>query len=202
MRIVKIRKAGKKYTWDIEVKNKHHYIMENGVVSHNTISNIAGVYPCVEPAFRNVYVKENLSGSFFVPNKYLTDRLEELSLWDEDMVDEIKLHNGSIQSIERIPLEIRELFKEVFEIDAEWVIRAAAERQKWIDQACSTNIFLKTTSGKVLNDTYMLAWRLGLKTTYYLRTLGASQVTKASLKEKVEEPKVCSILDPDCEACQ
>jgi len=188
-----------------------------------TISNITGTTPCIEPTFKNIYMKENLSGNFVLINKYLVDALEKEGLWNEKILNLIKFHNGSVLNIDEIPANIRRRFKETFEIDPVWVVKAAAMRSKWIDQAQSTNIFVKTTSGKVLSDIYTLVWESGLKTTYYLRTLAASQVTKTTdtnvIKEQIieeekgkikdtsqmetsSELKVCSIDNPDCEACQ
>jgi ribonucleoside-diphosphate reductase alpha chain len=150
-----------------------------------TISNIAGTTPCIEPTYKNIYMKENLSGSFVVINRYLVADLEKLGLWNEDMALQLKYYNGSVQEIEEVPDHLKNKYKETFEIEPEWIINSAARRSKWIDQAASTNVFLKTTSGKVLNDTYVLAWEAGLKTTYYLRTLAESQVTKTiELKKK------------------
>ncbi len=208
-------------------------IKKNGMRNSNcmaiaptaTISNIAGSIPCVEPIFKNIYMKENLSGNFVVLNRYMVDDLMEAGLWDEDTLSQIKYHNGSLQPVEGIPNRLKRKYLEVFEIEAKYVIEAAARRQKWIDQACSTNIFLKTTSGKVLSNTYTNVWKMGMKTTYYLRTLAASQITKTVEMPKVatkpapaksptatnEKPavatpdtgqKLCSILDPDCEVCQ
>lgn len=145
-----------------------------------TISNIVGVYPCIEPIYKNLYVKSNLSGEFTVINDYLVADLQKIGLWDAQMVSELKFHDGSIQKIERIPARIRAKYKEVFEISPEWVIKAAAVRGKWIDQSQSVNIFIKGASGKVLQDTYMMAWKMGLKTTYYLRTLGATAIEKST----------------------
>jgi len=200
-----------------------NHIKEHGMRNSNTmaiaptatIANISGVFPCTEPAFKNIYMKENLSGNFIVINKYLVDELEKLNLWTPSIIQRIKIDNGSIQNIKDIPESIRNRFKETFEIDMKWIVDAAALRGKWIDQSASTNIFMSTKSGKELSDIYMRAWEAGLKTTYYLRTLGASQVTKATVGEVASseepesetetttlEPKVCSILDPDCEACQ
>lgn len=177
-----------------------------------TIANISGVVPCVEPIYKNIYVKENMSGNFTIINRYLIDALEERGLWNETILTKIKIHNGSVLNIDEIPADIRRRFKEVFEIDPSWIIKAAALRAKWIDQSASTNIFMKTQSGKAVSDAYMLAWELGLKTTYYLRTLAASQVSKTievdAVREtiKKEEPvktlKTCSIDDENCEACQ
>jgi len=173
-----------------------------------TISNITGVVPCVEPIFKNIYSKENMSGSFLVINKYLVDDLMALDLWNKPMVDLIKYNNGSIASITTIPEKIRNKYKETFEIEPSYVIQAAAYRGKWIDQSASTNIFVSTSSGKFLSDLYIDAWKTGLKTTYYLRTLAASQISKTievpEVKEApvVSEFKACSIDNPDCEACQ
>ena len=163
-----------------------------------TIANISGVYPCTEPAYKNMYMKENLSGSFVIINQYLIDRLQALGLWNTGLLNKLKLHNGSIQAIDDIPNEIKTVFKEVFEVDARFILEAAARRAKWIDQSASTNVFTRTTSGRVLGDIYQTAWKMGLKTTYYLRTLAASQVEKAG----VETAVACSITDPNCEACQ
>ncbi len=183
-----------------------------------TIANISGVYPCTEPVYKNIYMKENLSGNFIVINKYLLDDLDRLGLWNQQILNKIKLANGSISTIADIPESIRDRYKETFEIDMKWLVEAAARRSKWIDQSASTNIFMKTTSGKDLSDVYVYAWEAGLKTTYYLRTLGASQISKFSVEESVETPKettftsvtpsdaaeikACKIDDPDCEACQ
>ena len=176
----------KQITMDWDYVKSH--IKEHGMRNSNTmaiaptatIANIAGVYPCAEPAFKNIYMKENLSGNFVVINDYLVEKLQEKGLWNERMLKQIKLHNGSIQEIVEIPQELRNLFKETFDIDMAWIIRAASRRSKWIDQSASTNIFVNSTSGKYLNDIYSLAWTSGLKTTYYLRSLGATQITKAS----------------------
>ena len=181
-----------------------------------TIANISGVYPCTEPAFKNMYMKENLSGNFIVMNRYMVDDLERIGLWTDAIIKKIKLFNGSIAEIDEIPESFKSKYKETFEIDMAWVLRSAAKRMKWIDQSASTNVFLATQSGKILSDTYTMAWNLGLKTTYYLRSLGASQVTKATVQEEevlqspdnevpatqVDSAKVCSLLDPECEACQ
>ena len=108
-----------------------------------TISNIAGAFPCIEPIYKNLYVKSNLSGEFTVINHYLVADLQKIGLWDAQMVGEIKFHDGSIQKIDRIPQRIRDKYKEVFEISPEWVIKSAAVRGKWIDQSQSVNIFIK-----------------------------------------------------------
>jgi ribonucleoside-diphosphate reductase alpha chain len=186
----------KQITMDWEYVKSHvkSYGMRNSntmaIAPTATIANIAGVYPCAEPAFKNIYMKENLSGNFIVINDALIERLSRQGLWNQPMLKQIKLHNGSIQDIPEIPLDIRNLFKETFDIDMKWIIRAASRRGKWIDQAASTNIFVNSTSGKYLNDIYTLAWESGLKTTYYLRSLGATQVLKTSSEAEtsVNEP--------------
>ncbi|KAK3575713.1 hypothetical protein CHS0354_030045 [Potamilus streckersoni] len=166
-----------------------------------TISNIVGV----QPRF------------ICVINNYLANDLRRLALWEQGLINKIKTADGSVQNIHEIPAAIREKYKIFFEIEPEWVLKAAARRGKWIDQSQSVNICLQSSSGKILNNTYMTAWELGLKTTYYLRTLSASQVTK-TVKTEDEQPQIivkakqavnapataaaCSIDDPTCEACQ
>ncbi|MEK7123217.1 MAG: ribonucleoside-diphosphate reductase subunit alpha, partial [Patescibacteria group bacterium] len=146
-----------------------------------TIANIVGVTASIEPIYKNIYVKSNMSGDFAVMNPYLVEELKTLKLWDYEMLGKIKYHDGSIQEIHEIPEDVRRKYKEVFEIEPQWLIHAAAYRGKWIDQSQSLNVFFRGTSGKILNDTYMLAWSLGLKGTYYLRTLAASQVEKSTV---------------------
>ncbi len=175
-----------------------------------TISNICGVSQSIEPTYQNLYVKSNLSGEFTVINPYLVADLKALNLWDEVMVNDLKYFNGSVQPISRIPAELKQRYATSFEIDPLWLVDAASRRQKWIDQAQSLNIYMAQPSGKKLDQLYMHAWTRGLKTTYYLRSLGASNAEKSTVTDGAlnavkiiaEEPKVCSILDPDCEACQ
>lgn len=174
-----------------------------------TISNICGVSQSIEPTYQNLYVKSNLSGEFTVINPYLVDELKALNLWDEVMVNDLKYFNGSVQPISRIPAELKARYATAFEIDPIWLVEAASRRQKWIDQAQSLNIYMAKPSGKSLDKLYKHAWIRGLKTTYYLRSLGASNAEKSTVNDGAlnavklaEEPKVCSILDPDCEACQ
>ncbi|MFT0544762.1 ribonucleoside-diphosphate reductase subunit alpha [Allopusillimonas ginsengisoli] len=145
-----------------------------------TISNIIGVSPCIEPNYRNLYVKSNLSGEFTVVNDYLVRDLKEHRLWDEVMVADLKYFDGSLARIDRIPDDLRDLYATAFEIDPTWVIECAARRSKWIDQAQSLNIFMAGVSGKKLDDTYKLAWKRGLKTTYYLRSIGATNAEKST----------------------
>lgn len=183
-----------------------------------TISNIAGVSQSIEPTFQNLYVKSNLSGDFTVVNEYLVEELKARGLWDEVMVHDLKYFDGSLLPIDRIPADIKELYATAFEVDPKWLIEAGARRQKWIDQAQSLNIYLGEASGKKLDETYKLAWLRGLKTTYYLRTRGATSAEKSTIHTgtlnavKVEQhltnlaaaaaPKACLITDPECEACQ
>ncbi len=173
-----------------------------------TISNICGVSQSIEPAYQNLYVKSNLSGEFTLINPCLVDRLREHGVWDEVMVNDLKYYDGSVQHIDRVPDDIKALFATAFEIDTRWLIEAAARRQKWIDQAQSLNLYLAEPSGKMLDQIYKLAWVRGLKTTYYLRSMGATHMEKtmprpeAEYPDQHESPRVCSILDPDCEACQ
>ena len=172
-----------------------------------TISNISGVSQSIEPTYQNVYVKSNLSGEFTVVNPYLINELKELGIWDDVMANDLKYFDGSVQPIDRIPAPLKEKYATAFEIDSRWLIEAASRRQKWIDQGESLNLYMAEPSGKKLDDLYKLAWVRGLKTTYYLRTLGATHMEKSGEAssgdaKKPEAPKVCSILDPDCEACQ
>ena len=144
-------------------------------------ANIAGCYPTIEPIYKNLYVKSNMAGDFMIVNDYLVEDLKKLGLWNMDMLEKIKYHDGSIQQIAEIPPALRDKYKEAFEIDPQWLVKAAAYRGRWIDQSQSLNIFYGGTSGRVLSEIYQYAWSLGLKTTYYLRTLGASRVEKATI---------------------
>lgn len=178
-----------------------------------TISNICGVSQSIEPTYQNLFVKSNLSGEFTVMNTHLVRELKEQGLWDEVMVNDLKYFDGSVQSIDRVSPEIKQKYATAFEIDSRWLIEAGSRRQKWIDQAQSLNLYLAEPSGAKLDSLYKLAWVRGLKTTYYLRTLGATHAEKnataqsgsdttAAVEAADVAPKVCSILDPDCEACQ
>jgi ribonucleoside-diphosphate reductase alpha chain len=149
-----------------------------------TISNIAGCVPCVEPIYSNIYVKSNMIGEFTVINKYLVDDLKKLGLWDQDTLDQIKYFDGSIEQMYKIPEALRRKYRGAFEIDPICLINLTARRGKWIDQSMSHNVFLKGVSGKKLDEVYMTAWKKGLKTTYYLRTLAASQIEKSTLDAK------------------
>lgn len=195
-------------------------VMRDGMRNSNTmaiaptatISNICGVSQSIEPTYQNLYVKSNMSGEFTVINPYLVEELKRLNLWDSVMVNDLKYYDGSVQAIQRIPDSIKQLYTTVFEMDAKWLIEAGSRRQKWIDQSQSLNLYMAMPSGKKLDELYKLAWLRGLKTTYYLRTLGATHTEKATVDKGTlnavkpvnteETPKVCSITDPDCEACQ
>ncbi len=154
-----------------------------------TISNIAGSSPCIEAYYKNIYVKSNMSGEFTMVNEYLVQDLKKLGLWNDDMLAEIKQNEGSVQNISDIPDIIKAKYKETFEIDSKVFINLAAYRGKWIDQSQSLNLFYKGTSGREIGDMYMYAWEMGLKTTYYLRTLGASSIEKATTTLKVADKK-------------
>jgi ribonucleoside-diphosphate reductase alpha chain len=188
-----------------------------------TIANITGLSQCIEPTYQNLYVKSNLSGEFTVVNEFLVRDLKQLGLWDDVMVADLKYFDGSLARIDRIPAEVRRLYATAFEIEPKWLVECAARRQKWIDQSQSLNIYMAGASGKRLDETYKLAWLRGLKTTYYLRTLGATHAEKstvttgslnavssgggasagsAAAETAAESPKFCAIDDPECEACQ
>jgi ribonucleoside-diphosphate reductase alpha chain len=185
-----------------------------------TISNICGVGQSIEPTYQNLFVKSNLSGEFTVVNPYLVRDLKDQGLWDDVMVNDLKYYDGSVQPIDRIPAELKELYATAFEIDPRWLVEAGSRRQKWIDQSQSLNLYMAEPDGKKMDNLYKLAWIRGLKTTYYLRSLGATHVEKSTLSggrenklaavsraynaAPAEEPasKVCAINDPGCEACQ
>ena len=183
-----------------------------------TISNITGVAQSIEPTFKNLFAKGNLSGDFTVINSYLVEELKGLGLWDRKMIEELKYMDGSILEIDRIPESIREIYRTAFEVDPVWYVECASRRQKWIDMGQSLNLYIAAPSGKRLNDMYMHAWECGLKTTYYLRSVAASTKEKSSLQSRptwVNQPKkeftpeqaqACSIEarlnDGECEACQ
>ena len=197
-----------------------------------TIANICDVSQSIEPTYKNLFVKSNLSGEFTVVNRYLVEDLRALDLWDAEMVDDLKYHEGSVQEIDRIPQELKERYRTAFEIDASWLIRCAARRQKWIDMAQSLNLYLDRPSGRQLSEMYQLAWESGLKTTYYLRTTGAGGVEASTVdinKRRIQPRWMKSVsasaqvrvkrgelpasdspgltetscnIDGDCEACQ
>lgn len=175
-----------------------------------TIANICGVSQSIEPTYQNLFVKSNLSGEFTVINPYLVDDLKRLGIWDDVMVNDLKYYNGSVTKISRIPDAIKQRYATAFEIDPVWLVEAGSRRQKWIDQSQSLNLYMAQTSGKKLDALYRHAWIRGLKTTYYLRSLGATNAEKSTVTDNVlnavqsspTEPKACLITDPTCEACQ
>jgi ribonucleoside-diphosphate reductase alpha chain len=175
-----------------------------------TISNICGVSQSIEPTYQNMFVKSNLSGEFMVINAYMVNDLKALGIWDEVMINDLKYDDGSLKNIERIPANLKEKYATAFEMDARWLIEAASRRQKWIDQGQSLNLYMSEPSGLKLDNLYKLAWVRGLKTTYYLRSMGATHMEKTTERSTTtqksnigsEAPKACSILDPDCDACQ
>ncbi|NRF66671.1 ribonucleoside-diphosphate reductase subunit alpha [Aquincola sp. S2] len=200
-----------------------------GIAPTATISNIIGVEASIEPCFGNLSVKSNLSGEFTIVNEYLVRDLKKLGLWDDVMVMDLKHFDGSLRRIDRVPEELKQLYATAFEVEPQWLIEAGGRRQKWIDQAQSLNIYMAGASGKKLDETYKLAWLRGLKTTYYLRTMGATHAEKSTVtagamnavsssaaapiaaaaaaatmidETPASDIKFCSIDNPDCEACQ
>lgn len=186
-----------------------------------TIANIIGVTASIEPLYKNIFVKSNMSGEFTVVNEYLVHDLKKLGLWDKEMIDDLKYFDGSIQEIERIPDTIKQKYVTAFEIEYEWLIEAASRRQKWIDMGQSLNLYQAKPSGKNVSDMYIMAWEKGLKTTYYLRSMGATRIEKSTLDvtkyknivggrnqeniRKMAESTTADLsVEPseDCEACQ
>ncbi len=191
-----------------------------------TISNIVGVSQSIEPTYQNLFVKSNLSGEFTVVNPYLVRDLKGRGLWDAVMVNDLKYYDGSVQQIDRVPEDVKALYATAFEVDPRWLVEAGSRRQKWLDQAQSLNLYMSEPNGKKLDNLYKLAWVRGLKTTYYLRSMGATHVEKSTMaddtkanrlsavggsyialdkgngSEPLAAPKACSIVDPECEACQ
>ena len=151
-----------------------------------TISNITATSPCIEPTYKNLFVKSNLSGEFIVLNPFLVKDLKARGLWDQDMIDNLKYFDGELKDIERIPADLKAKYLTAFDIDPKWIVDAAARRQKWIDQSQSVNLWIKTPDLKTLSHMYRQAWHAGLKTTYYLRSLGASNIEKATVGVKKE----------------
>jgi len=187
-----------------------------------TISNITGVTQSIEPTYQNLYVKSNLSGEFTIVNPHLVRKLKEINLWDDVMINDLKYFEGSLVEISRIPDDIKKLFSTAFEIEPKYIVESASRRQKWIDQAQSLNLYIGNADGKKLDITYRMAWLSGLKTTYYLRSIAATQTEKSTVQqgklnavsaetdnsnshelgEAAAVPDACSLDDPDCEACQ
>lgn len=219
--------------WSVVRKSVKQHGMRNSntmaIAPTATISNISGVGQSIEPTYKHLFVKSNLSGEFTTPNIYLVEELKKRSLWDAEMVDDLKYFDGSIVEIERIPEDVKQLFVTAFEIEPEWIIECASRRQKWIDMGQSLNLYINEPSGKKLHNMYIHAWTKGLKTTYYLRSLGATQIEKSTTdvnkrglqprwmksksassnividrsepSEQLAAPKVCS-MEEGCESCQ
>ncbi|RMM88867.1 ribonucleoside-diphosphate reductase subunit alpha [Pseudomonas savastanoi] len=239
-----IEQRGEKYI-DVDLKETLDWApvrarVQKGIRNSNimaiaptaTIANITGVSQSIEPTYQNLYVKSNLSGEFTVINPYLVRDLKARDLWDSVMINDLKYYDGSVQQIERIPQELKELYATAFEVDTKWIVDAASRRQKWIDQAQSLNLYIAGASGKKLDVTYRMAWYRGLKTTYYLRALAATSTEKSTVNtgklnavssgghgpddsaitaprpteaapaDPAPVPKACAIDEPDCEACQ
>ena len=180
-----------------------------------TIANITGVSQSIEPTYQNLYVKSNLSGEFTVTNLHLVNALKEQGLWDSVMVNDLKYYDGSVKEISRVPEEIKSIYATAFEVEPRWLVDAASRRQKWIDQSQSLNLYIDEPNGKKLDVMYKMAWIRGLKTTYYLRSRGATTTEKSTIATgelnavsasqepmNAEAPEACSVVDPDCEACQ
>jgi ribonucleoside-diphosphate reductase alpha chain len=202
--------------WD-EVREK---VKNDGMRNSNvmaiaptaTISNICGVSQSIEPTYQNLFVKSNMSGEFTVVNHYLVRDLKEQGLWDNVMVNDLKYYDGSVQHISRIPDELKSLYATAFEITPKWYVEAASRRQKWLDQSQSLNLYMAEPSGKKLDVLYRMAWLRGLKTTYYLRSMGASDTEKTTVSDRSlnavdpaqaqSQGQACAVDDEDCEACQ
>ncbi len=207
----------------LKTRVKQHGMRNSNVMAiapTATIATIAGCYPSIEPIYKNIYVKSNVSGEFTIVNSYLVEDLKKLGLWNRSMLDMLKYYDGDLASIPTIPNHLKDTYKTAFELDPEWLIKITAARGKWIDQSQSHNVFLKGVSGQKLHDIYLLAWKCGLKTCYYLRTLGASQIEKSTLDAKTfgytqkrtytpanessrtDQIEACSLEGTDCESCQ
>ncbi len=181
------------------------HVKEHGMRNSNTmaiaptatIANISGCLPSIEPIYKNLYVKSNFSGEFTVVNHALIEDLRPLGLWTDTIIEKLKYYDGSLARIHEIPEHIRAKYKETFEIDPTWTIRHAAARGKWIDQSQSINIFTNSLSGKKITDVYFMGWHMGMKTTYYLRTLGASAVEKSTLdiNKSYENTPVAAVIE-------
>ena len=204
----------KKMDWDtLKEKVKKQGIRNSNVMAiapTATIANITGVTQSIEPTYSNLFVKSNLSGEFTVINENLVNALKEIDMWDEVMVYDLKNLNGSLETISRVPDEIKRIFATSFEIEPKWLIESASRRQKWIDQSQSLNLYVAEPNGKKLDVMYKMAWLRGLKTTYYLRSKGAttsekstisnSELNKVQAAVAVNNPS--TIDDEECEACQ
>ena len=220
-----------RFDWDeLRTRVKTHGMRNSNVLAiapTATIANITGVTQSIEPTYQNLFVKSNLSGEFTVVNSHMVHDLKRQGLWDSVMVNDLKYYDGSLQPIDRIPADLKQLYATAFEVEPRWLVDAASRRQKWIDQAQSLNLYIANASGKKLDVMYRMAWMRGLKTTYYLRALSATSTEKSTvigdgalnavasevssttgintgepMGEPTEVPQACAVDDPDCEACQ
>jgi ribonucleoside-diphosphate reductase alpha chain len=193
-----------------------------------TIASIVGCYEATEPQISNLFKRETLSGEFMQVNKYLVTELKALGLWKEDLKNEIKINEGSIQNIVGVPESLKEIFRTVWEVPMKSLIEMGAERGAYIDQSQSLNLFMESPTIGKLSSMYMYAWKQGLKTTYYLRSRPATSIAKTTIKRPSQtaegqalkeaaaamasvptktysesEVLACSIDNPEsCEACQ
>lgn len=205
-----------KMPWDELRARIKQYGMRNSnvlaIAPTATISNIFGSSACIEPDYRHIYSKSNLSGEFISVTPQLVQALKKLGLWNKDMLEDLKYHKGELDDMTSIPDSIKVQFKTAFKIDPVALLKQAAVRQKWIDQAISLNLFLDKPDEKMMSRIYLLAWKMGLKTTYYLKNKSVTDIEDASLdiKRKTQElqstlqqpVKACSLADPNCESCQ
>ena len=224
--------TGSSLDWDAVRQAIAKYGMRNSnttaIAPTATISNIVGCSQSIEPAYRNLYVKSNLSGDFTVINERLVWDLKLRGLWDEEMISDLKYYDGSALEIDRVPDDLKALYLTAFEIDPSWIIECASRRQKWIDMSQALNLYVASPNGRKISDMYMLAWKKGLKTTYYLRSLGATQIEKSTLdvnargiqprwmkskspssairvQREADAPAhavACALDGEECEACQ
>ena len=186
---VDVPRGGRMDWTSVRAKIAQHGMRNSNVLAiapTATISNITATSPCIEPTYKNLFVKSNLSGEFIVLNPFLVKDLKARGLWDQEMIDNLKYFDGEVMDIDRMPADLKARYMTAFDIDPKWIIAAAARRQKWIDQSQSVNLWIKTPDQKTLSHMYRQAWHAGLKTTYYLRSLGASNIEKATIAVKKE----------------
>ena len=196
-----------------------------------TIASIVGCYEAIEPQVSNLFKRETLSGEFMQINKYLVSDLKAMNLWNEELRNDIKIADGSIQDVASIPPQLKELYRTVWEIPMKSLIDMAADRGAYIDQAQSLNLFQESPTIGKLSSMYMYAWKKGVKTTYYMRSRPATKIAKTTVQKAgsfaptTETPQAmdasapkaetapksysdseviaCSLENPEaCEACQ
>ena len=201
MKISKIEEGSINHTYDIEVSNVHHYVMENGTISHNTIASIVGTEDCIEPTKEHIFKKVTQSGDFVMVNKWLVNDLKDLGLWNKELANKIISNNGSISDLPEIPDNIKLLYKTVWEIKQKTIIDHAVARAPYIDQSQSLNLFVASPSIDKLSSMYKYAWENGLKTTYYLRSKAASKIEKI-ISVTPDINKITKEEKPVCESCQ